>query len=91
MSDQVIPEWDMADRLRKALRHAGLEQQEMAGYLGVSRNSVSNWVNGNNRPSGPALKLWALRTGVPFEWLRDGSAAAEGVNRLGWQTLAVAA
>ncbi len=72
MSDETIPQWDLADRLRKALRHASLEQQEMAEYLGISRNTVSNWVNGNNRPSPPALKLWALRTGVDYDWLRDG-------------------
>lgn len=67
-----VPEWDLPDRMRKALRHAQIETQEMARYLGVSRTSVSNWVNGHNRPSRPALRLWALRCGVPYEWLAEG-------------------
>jgi transcriptional regulator with XRE-family HTH domain len=73
MSEQPIrtgaPEWDAADRMRKALREANLGVAEMAAYLGVSRTSVSNWINGRVEPSVQTLRLWALRTGVPFEWL----------------------
>ena len=58
--------------MRKSLRHASVEVQEMAVYLGVSRTSVSNWINGRVDPSVQTLRLWALRCGVPFEWLRDG-------------------
>ena len=73
MSVEQAPEWDLADRMRKALRHAGgIEIQEMADYLGVSRASVSNWVNGRNRPSKPTLRVWAVRCGVPFSWLAEG-------------------
>ena len=63
------PQWDVADRLRKALRHAGIGVTEMADYLDVSRTSVSNWINGRIEPSVQTLRLWALRTGVPYEWL----------------------
>lgn len=76
MDELVTPQWDLGDRLRKSAQHAGLELHEMAAHLGVSRNSVSNWVNGKNRPSMPALRVWAMRAGVPFEWLRDGDVAA---------------
>ena len=68
------PEWDTADRMRKALRTAGLESQEMADYLDVSRGSISNWINGRVAPSRQTLRLWALRTGTPFEWLCHGEA-----------------
>ena len=68
---EQAPEWDLPDRMRKALRHAGLQTQEMAEYLGVSRTSVSNWINGRNRPSRPALRLWAMRCRVPFSWLAE--------------------
>jgi transcriptional regulator with XRE-family HTH domain len=66
--------------MRKALRHAGLGVAEMAGYLDVSRTSVSNWINGRIMPSTQTLRLWALRTGVAFEWLRgdDGPRAVRG-------------
>ena len=63
------PSFDEADRLRKALRESGVSVQEMAEYLGVSRNTVSRWINGAVPPKAHVMRLWALRTGVPYEWL----------------------
>lgn len=77
MSEQPtvgIPQWDVADRMRKALRHSGVGVQEIAEYLDVSRNTVSTWINGRIEPSTQTLRLWALRCGVPYDWLRDGKA-----------------
>ena len=68
-----IPAWDRADRMRKALRHAGLGVQEMADYLGVSRGAVGTWINGRVTPSMPTLRLWAIRCGVAYEWLITGT------------------
>jgi len=68
-----VPEWDVADRMRKALRHADVGVQEIADYLGVSRNTVSNWINGRIRPGVRDVRLWALRTGVPYYWLCHAS------------------
>lgn len=65
-------EFDLADRMRKSLRIAGLGIQEMADYLEVSRGAVGSWVNGRNKPQPHAIKLWAMRTGVPVEWLKTG-------------------
>jgi transcriptional regulator with XRE-family HTH domain len=73
----TVPEWDVADRLRKALRVAGIGVAEMADYLGVSRTSVSNWINGRVQPSVQTLRLWALRCGVPYPWLLAGELAAD--------------
>lgn len=70
---EQAPEWDLADRMRKSLRHAGMDVQEIAEYLGVSRSSVSNWINGRVKPSKPTQRLWALRCGVPFSWLAEGT------------------
>lgn len=73
-TEAVIPEWDLADRMRKALRVSGTDVQEIADYLGVARNTVSTWINGRNRPSPATVRLWAMRCGVPYEWLAgDGS------------------
>ena len=73
MSEQpdevTVPAWDVADRMRKSLRHADLGVQDMSAYLGVARNTVSTWINGKIVPSKTTLMQWALRTGVPFEWL----------------------
>jgi transcriptional regulator with XRE-family HTH domain len=66
-----VPEWDLADRMRKALRVAGIGPQEMADYLGVSRQSVGNWINGRVEPSLQTLRLWSIRTGVPLEWVLE--------------------
>jgi transcriptional regulator with XRE-family HTH domain len=73
-----VPEWDLADRMRKALRTADVGVQEMAEYLGVGRNTVSTWINGRIIPSRQSVRLWALRTGVPFEWLETGQAPDGG-------------
>jgi Helix-turn-helix len=70
-TEVMVPEWDLADRMRKALRISGMDVQEMADYLGVARNTVSTWINGRNRPSRPTLRLWAIRCGVPYEWLLE--------------------
>jgi DNA-binding transcriptional regulator YiaG len=68
----MVPEWDLADRMRKALRISGTGVQEMADYLGVARNTVSTWINGRIDPSTQTLRLWAMRCGVPYEWLLEG-------------------
>jgi len=66
------PEFDEADRLRKALREAEVSVNDMADYLGVSRNTVSRWINGAVPAKAHVMRLWALRTGVPYEWLAAG-------------------
>ena len=66
--------FDTADRMRRALRVSHLGVNDMAEYLDVSRTSVSNWINGRIMPTTQTMRLWALRTGVPFEWLKTGKA-----------------
>lgn len=68
----TVPEFDMADRLRKSLRVADMSVQEMADYLEVERNTVSRWINGRTNPPAMALRLWAERTGISYGWLRNG-------------------
>lgn len=65
-------EFGLSDRLRKALEYAGLAQADMAEYCGISRFSVSRYMNGHHEPSIGMLRLWAMRTGVPLEWLQTG-------------------
>ena len=66
---QGVLEWDLADRMRKALRVSGRSVQEMSDYLGVAPTTVSTWINGRNRPSPATVRLWAMRCEVPYEWL----------------------
>ena len=66
-----VPQWDMADRMRKSLRHADIGVQEIADYLGVARNTVSTWINGKITPGAQTLRLWSIRCGVSYDWLVD--------------------
>jgi transcriptional regulator with XRE-family HTH domain len=65
-------EFDLADRMRRALRVSDVSVQEMADYMHVSRNTVGNWINGRNVPRWRDLRDFAERTGVPLEWLETG-------------------
>jgi transcriptional regulator with XRE-family HTH domain len=69
---ELVPQFDLADRMRKALRVADVGVQEMADYLGVTRATVGNWISGRRPPSKQTQRLWALRTGVNFDWLETG-------------------
>ena len=69
----TVPEITQGDRMRVSLRHAGLGQ-EMATYLDVTRGAVGNWINDRVTPSKQTMRLWALRCGVPLEWLESGKA-----------------
>ena len=77
-AEGTIPEFDLADRLRKALRVADVSVQEIADYLGVSRNTVGAWINGRVVPGKAFVRLWAMRTGVPYEWLSTGESPGQG-------------
>lgn len=68
----VVPEWDLADRLTKALRYSGLGVSDMATQLGVSRESVGRWINGRNAPKRAAVVAWASITGCDLYWLENG-------------------
>jgi transcriptional regulator with XRE-family HTH domain len=72
MNVGVIPEWQVGDRMRKSLQRADMTSLDMADYLGVSQTSVSNWINCRHEPTKQTLLLWAMRTGVPYEWLATG-------------------
>lgn len=72
-----VPQWDVADRITKALRHGSVTTGEMAQYLGVSRQTVGNWTHGRFEPSIQSMRLIALRCGVSYSWLRTGKADAQ--------------
>lgn len=67
-----VPMWTIGDRLGKALSHADISVGDMAAYLGLSRNSVSAYINDRQEPKRQTLLLWAMRTGVALEWLESG-------------------
>lgn len=69
----AVPAWTLGWRLQRALSHAGIGTQEMADEMGVARSTISRWVNDHGAPPRQAfVKQWALRCGVPYEWLSEG-------------------
>ncbi|WP_209706985.1 helix-turn-helix domain-containing protein [Leucobacter exalbidus] len=75
----MIPEWTLADRLRKARETTGLDQIEFAERSGISRTSITNYEQGKRAPRGLYLRAWSEATGVPVEWLETGTAPTEEV------------
>lgn len=72
MSEALIPEWSLGDRLAKARDAAGVSRAEMAEYLSVSTNTISNYENDHTTPPAGTVRAWALRCGVPFDWIAKG-------------------
>jgi transcriptional regulator with XRE-family HTH domain len=66
----LVPEFTVADRLRKAREYAGLEQNELAERIGLGRTTISNYERGTTPPKRPLLLSWAMATGVSLDWLR---------------------
>jgi transcriptional regulator with XRE-family HTH domain len=56
--------------------------EDMADELGVARSTVSRWCNDKGRPTKGYLKLWALRTGVPLDWLTEQDRYIPGQKRI---------
>lgn len=65
------PNWNLADRLRKAREIADLDQDALSAASGLSRATISAAENGHRVPSRASLAMWALATGVSRSWLTD--------------------
>lgn len=78
-SDDGIPQWTLGWRLQRALAHAGMRSDQMGQELGVTRTTISRWVNDHGAPPRAIyVRQWALRTGVPYSWLQKGEAYEMG-------------
>jgi transcriptional regulator with XRE-family HTH domain len=73
----VIPEFTVADRLRKARELTGLDQSEFAARAGFSRTTVVNYELGHRVPRALYLRAWATASGVDATWLETGMAPSE--------------
>ena len=70
-----IPPWELHHRLARALEWQGVTAEEMAVELGQHVNSVYNYASGRRVPKRSVIRVWALRCGVPFDWLEHGDPA----------------
>lgn len=76
----IIPDWTLGDRLRKARELCGYTQREMANLLGISQRAVSNYekagdpIQDGRIPRSQTVMAWAMATGVNVQWLANGKA-----------------
>ena len=51
-----------------------LSVEEIATYLGVSKDTVYNWINKKNMPSHKIGRLWKFKQKEVDDWVRSGGA-----------------
>jgi transcriptional regulator with XRE-family HTH domain len=75
-ADYYVPEAlrdRLGERLTKSLKLSGITVEEMAAFIEVHRNTVSNWLGNRGVPANTViLRLWAEKVNLPYEYLRDG-------------------
>ena len=59
--DQNIEKWSSMDTI--------------TDYLGVSRETVLQWINNRNMPAHKVGRLWKFKISEVDKWIRSGSAA----------------
>jgi len=70
-----VPPIEIRHRLRIAREFAGLEQEELAELIGVSRTTIGNAETGRVKPRKITLNAWAYACGVPVSWIESGGEA----------------
>lgn len=51
-----------------------LSVEEIATYLGVSKDTVYNWINNKKMPAHKIGRLWKFKKDVVDEWVLNGGA-----------------
>lgn len=69
-----IPKWTLGWRLQRSLAYAGISAGDMGDMLGVSRGTISRWLNDRGAPPRTVyLRHWADACEIPYEWLCHGN------------------
>lgn len=65
-----MPEWTLADRLRKIRRDRHLTQEQIADILGIKSVTFASWEAGRTRPHDVVALAGLIETrfGVPAAW-----------------------
>jgi|SRR5581483_7036302 len=69
----AVPPIEVKHRLRIAREHAGLEQEELADLIGVSRKTIGSTEKGHVKPRKITLRAWAFHCKVPLSWIESGA------------------
>ena len=51
-----------------------LSVEKIAKYLGVSKDTIYNWINGKNMPAHKIGRLWKFKREEVDEWVKSGGA-----------------
>lgn len=76
----------IANRMEKALEHAGLTKAELARRLEVTPQAVNGWFK-TGTISKPKLVQFAVATGVTLEWLMTEPGPGDEDAEIGWVAL----
>ncbi len=57
-----------ATRLQEARRASGMSQENVAGHIGLSKKTISNYESGTTIPKADCLELLAQLYGVSAAW-----------------------
>ena len=64
------PTIELRHRLRIAREFAGLDQEQLAELMEVTRSTISNAETGTVEPRRATVNAWALACGVRVSWIR---------------------
>ena len=70
----------LGERIREQRKARGMSQEMVAGHLGVSRQAVAKWENGQSAPSAENLHRLAELLGTTAGSLLDSPAVGSGVS-----------
>ena len=71
----IVPEFTLADRVRKAREYAGMSQTELATETGMARSGLARIEQGGT-PRRSTMILISMATGVDLTWLETGKTPA---------------
>ncbi|HVZ17419.1 MAG TPA: helix-turn-helix domain-containing protein [Terriglobales bacterium] len=72
----------MTDPPTSSVPERWLSVDELAGYLGVKRDTVYKWITRRNLPAHKAGRLWKFRRDEVDAWVKSGAAGSKE-NKIG--------
>ena len=73
----TAPSFQLKHRLRLALEASGVSKLTMADELGVSRQTIDNYLTGRTPFPRGYTRAWAEKCSIPFDWLAFGDAVTD--------------
>lgn len=72
MTNTLTARDSIGRRLLASRALAGMDQQQAADAIGVSRTTLSGWERGKFEPTFSSMIRWSHITGMPLEWFAEG-------------------